>query len=239
MATPLPAKLPRCPDPKCVGCSAPLRDVRPFRADKPHARLFLVHVLSRCARCQTPHIGVRVLMPAFGGLRYIRQNLERYTPERKAELELIAEFLSRGEHPAELHADLPYPEQPQFAVWFENTLTDPERAAPATPAIGLPNEALQPPDGIEVLERRQASATHLSGVLVRGASVEAAQDFLSELKASARAAGTIAWVRRYDVTDYRVAWDTFTPAPGSEYIGISAPVPALASVATPGLEVRP
>jgi hypothetical protein len=217
--------LPKCPDPACVHCKQRMgdREVRPYRADWANKRLVLVHCLSVCAGCGHRHIGVRALAPLGKALRYVHQSFEAYTPARYAELAQVCAYLQGDEAPLDLGTDAPWPESAQVFVWFENTLAAPERVAPARPAPGLPEAVLPRSTGVTVLERRAApgSAEHLSGVLVQSHSVEILLDWLNALRALARCHGTLAWSRRYDVREYAVAWDTFTPAPGNSYVSES------------------
>lgn len=210
-------RLPSCPPPACKACRHPLHDVRPYRASQPHARLVLVHALARCECCSTRHIGVRALAPIGTRLRYIHQAFDRYTDDRKAELEQVAAYLHQGEDALDPNPDPPYPSQPVFAVWFANTTNDPERAAPYAPATGLPAQALREEEGVQAIERRTLHDGTLTGVLLRFDSPRLALTWLEQLRIAARMSGTIAWCRRYDQADVAVAWDTHTPAMGNPY----------------------
>ena len=210
--------LPECPAPRCRACRQPLFDVRAYRADQPHARLVLVQCLSRCEKCSTPHIGSRALAPSGRGLRLISQRFDRFSAERQADLMQVSEFLKLGEQPVDCHADLAFPSHPVFAIWFENTLVDPERVAPQTAAAGLPVTALVLGDGVDVLERRSALAEgYLSGVLIRFSGPHLAEPWLDATRTRARCHGTLLWCRRYDIPEYALAWDSGTPAPGNAY----------------------
>jgi hypothetical protein len=207
------AKLPKCPDPACLACQRRLRDVRPYRSIAPNSRLVLVHVLSRC-QCGQRHIGVRALVRTFASLKFKGQKFYRYSDEHKAELDATMEFLTRGAQGGDAQLqDLP--DQPQLVVWFENTLYDAGRAGAAGPVPGLLAGQLPVLDGITVLEARPHDPVYLAGVLVAADGPDVARDFVQRVRDAAAQHGTVAWVRRYDVAEHAVRWDTHAPAPGS------------------------
>lgn len=205
--------LPKCPEPPCLACNRRLTDVRPYRSVAPNSRLVLVHVLSRC-QCGQRHIGVRALIRTFAALKFKGQKFYRYSDEHKAELDATMEFLTRGAQGGESQLD-DLPTQPQLVIWFENTLYDATRAGGHPPAPGLLVGQLPAIEGITILEAREHDASHLSGVLVEASSPDAARDFVAQVREAASKCGTVAWVRRYDVAEHAVRWDTHAPAPGS------------------------
>lgn len=205
--------LPKCPDPVCVTCRARLTDVRPYRSVAPNSRLVLVHALSRC-KCGQRHIGVRSLVRTFAALKFQAQKFYRYTDEHKAELDATMEFLTRGAQGADAQLE-DLPAQPQLVIWFENTLYDAARAGHHAPAPGLLIAQLPTIEGITVLEAREHDPLHLAGVLIEASSPDTARQYITAVRDAAGRCGTVAWVRRYDVPEHAVRWDTHAPAPGS------------------------
>lgn len=205
--------LPKCPAPNCMACNRKLDDIRPYRSIAPNNRLVLVNVLSRC-RCGQRHIGVRALVRTFAALKFKGQTLYRYTDDHKAELDATLEFLTLGAHGAQAQLE-DLPAEPQLVVWFENTLYDASRAAGSSPAPGLLAGQLPQLDGVTVLEARHHDPLHLSGALISAENPEVAHAYVGLVREAAIRCGTVAWIRRYDVPEHAVRWDTEAPAPGT------------------------
>lgn len=87
--------LARAPAPRCPTCKTPLRDVRPFHAEQPHAGLAVVHCLSGC-RCGGKFVVQRRLAVTPQGTRFLGQQVEVCTEEMQ---EKIGEAV-RKEHAA-------------------------------------------------------------------------------------------------------------------------------------------
>lgn len=204
------------PPPQCRACRHPLHDVRAYRRSEPTPYLIVQHCLSQCERCSTPHVGMRALALIGRRLRHIHQAFDRYTDDRKAALDHAGDELVSSRSPLETRPAIAYPQQPIFAIWFENTQADPARATPHAAVIGLPADALRILDECTVLERRPAKAEgYLSGALVAFPDPPAALMWLEALRATARLCGTIAWCRRYDDATVAATWDGWSPAPGN------------------------
>jgi hypothetical protein len=207
-------RLPKCPDPACLACGLPLSDVRPYRSVAPNKRLVLVNALALC-RCGHRHIVVRALAVTFTSLKFKAQTAYTYTQDHQAELDATLEFLTLGADGADAHLhDLP--DTPELVIWFENTLHDAHRAGPASPVPGLPTDQLPQGEGICILETRAHDPDFLIGVRLRAHSPDHARRYVQDLRDLARRHGTVAWVRRYDITAHAVRWDIHAPAPGSE-----------------------
>lgn len=210
-------KLPNCPNPQCVSCRSPLHDIRPYRAENPNKRLTLVHCLSVCPKCGHRHIGVRALKPQFTGLKYMSQKFETYTLERKQELEFVAHFLSKGQSKTDVTLFDLANQCPKYVIWFENTLTDPDRIIRGTPSAGMPKTALTMPQGTMICDQRfhDDQETIYTGLVYQASSIEIGQATARQLKDTAADNGTIAWIECFDNPEYQTMWDNKTPSPGN------------------------
>lgn len=210
-------KLPTCPNPPCVTCRAPLHDVRPYRAESPNKRLTLVHCLSICSKCGHRHIGVRALKPQFTGLKFATQKFETYTQERKAELDFVAHFLSKGQSRGDVSLYDIQIKCPKYVIWFENTLSDPDRVIRGTPSAGLPKSVLTLGEGTMICDQRfiDAEESIYTGLVFQASSIEIGQETARKIKELAADNGTIAWIECFDNPEYQAMWDNKTPSPGN------------------------
>lgn len=213
-------KLPKCPAPPCCSCNALMPDIRPYRADTPHKRMILVQCLAICPKCGQRQIGVRVLKPKFTSLAFISQKFDVYTQERKAELELVAHYLSKGQNQGEIALFDPAIEHPSFVVWFENTLSDPERVIRGAPCAGLANDLLELHQETSVLDKRyfDPEGNICTGLVYQSSSAQAGQAQAAALKELAADNGTIAWIECYDDPNYSGIWLNKTPSPGNSLL---------------------
>lgn len=210
-------KLPKCPTPICSKCETQLHDVRPYRADQPHKSMTLVHCLSQCKVCGQRHIGVRVLKSRFTGLSFIRQKFEIYTQERKAELDLVAHFMNKGQLQTEIKLIDPNITEPTFVVWFENTTADKDRVIEGQPTTGLLKSLLQLAPGNELKAQRDVAGDEATyaGLVFQASSIEGGQAQAQAIKEIAAKNGTIAWIENFDDITFSTAWEKELPSPGN------------------------